>query len=88
MNSLTLTGVESGIIADNTLSGSNMRQAIFLEKRKNLYLSGEIKIENNIITNSINGDISTNYNGYGSDAKAKVLIKSSAKNEVKGISGY
>ncbi|HDU3842904.1 TPA: right-handed parallel beta-helix repeat-containing protein, partial [Klebsiella pneumoniae subsp. pneumoniae] len=85
MNSLTLTGVEGGVVEDNKLEGSNIRQAIFLEKRKGLELTGHLTIENNYIVNSKNGDISTNYSGYGADSNAKVTIKNTKKALVSGI---
>lgn len=88
MNSLTLTGVESGNVTDNTLDGSTLREAIYLEKRKGLDLSGELIIKGNIIVNSVVGDVSTNYSGYGNNSKAKVLIQSSRKLKVSGIDGY
>ncbi|MDN2598157.1 right-handed parallel beta-helix repeat-containing protein [Klebsiella pneumoniae] len=88
MNSLTLTGVEGGVVEDNKLEGSNIRQAIFLEKRKGLELTGHLTIENNYIVNSKNGDISTNYSGYGADSNAKVTIKNTKKALVSGIEGY
>lgn len=88
MNSLTLTGVEGGDIEGNTLDGSTIRQAIYLEQRKGLNLSGQLNIRNNHISNSAQGDISTNYSGYGTDAKARVMIQSTKKLTVSGIEGY
>lgn len=88
MNSLTLTGVEGGNIIDNTLDGSTLRQAIYLERRKGLDLSGELIIKGNLISNSAMGDISTNYSGYGNNSKAKVIIQSSRKLNISGVMGY
>ncbi|XXD09020.1 right-handed parallel beta-helix repeat-containing protein [Klebsiella sp. R445] len=88
MNSLTLTGVEGGEVTGNAFDGSTLRQAIYLEKRQGLNLTGELVIKNNIIMNSVSGDVSTNYSGYGSNSKAKVLIDSSQKLKVSGVEGY
>ncbi|HHS9478290.1 right-handed parallel beta-helix repeat-containing protein [Raoultella ornithinolytica] len=88
MNSITLTAVESGDVMDNTLDGSINRQAIFLEKRNGLSLSGVLNISDNNILNAKSGDIGTNYSGYTNDHKAKVSIKSSRKLVIDGISGY
>ena len=88
MNSLTLTGVEGGAVESNTLDGSSLRQAIYLEQRKGLALSGELIIRDNFISNSALGDISTNYSGYGKNNKAKIMIQSTKRLAITGIEGY
>ncbi|HDX8780250.1 TPA: right-handed parallel beta-helix repeat-containing protein [Klebsiella oxytoca] len=88
MNSLTLTGVEGGVVESNTLDGSCLRQAIYLEQRKGLALSGELIIRDNFISNSVLGDISTNYPSYGKNNKAKIMIQSTKRLAITGIEGY
>ncbi|RKT75611.1 parallel beta helix pectate lyase-like protein [Rahnella aquatilis] len=88
MNSLTLTGVSSGNVINNTLDGSKIRSAIFLEKRNGMHMEGGINLLDNIISNSMKGDVSTNYDGYSIDGKAKILIQSKRKLLIKGIDGY
>ncbi|MDH0961523.1 hypothetical protein N5C89_01460, partial [Klebsiella michiganensis] len=61
---------------------------IYLEQRKGLALSGQLNIRDNHISNSVQGDISTNYSGYGTDTKARVMIQSTKKLSVSGIEGY
>jgi len=88
MNSLTLTGVSSGNVINNTLDGSKIRSAIFLEKRNGMHMEGGINLLDNIISNAMKGDVSTNYDGYSIDGKAKILIQSKRKLLIKGIDGY
>ena len=88
MNAITLTAVESGEVIKNTLDGSISRQAIFLEKRNGLSLSGVLNISDNDILNAKSGDIGSNYSGYINDRKASVSIKSSRKLVIDGINGY
>ena len=88
MNSLTLTGVESGIVNGNNLNGSVKRPTIYLERRNELALSGILNISDNTILNSSVGDIGTNYPGYSNISEATVKIKSARKLDVSGIKGY
>ncbi|ADW75175.1 hypothetical protein Rahaq_3584 [Rahnella aceris] len=88
MNSLTLTGVESGAVNENNLNGSVKRPTIYLERRNGLALSGILNISDNTILNSSSGDIGTNYPGYSNTSEATVQIKSARKLDVSGIKGY
>ncbi|WP_139811038.1 right-handed parallel beta-helix repeat-containing protein [Pantoea cypripedii] len=64
MNAITLTGVGSGLIKNNTIRGSRLRAAIFLEEKKGLVIEGVINIDNNKISETKKGDVSSNYRGY------------------------
>ncbi len=87
-NSITLTAVESGLVTLNTFDGSIYREAVFLERRNGLSLSGTLNISDNTILNAKTGDVGSNYHGYSKAGQARVMIKSTRKLSVNGIDGY